>query len=253
MPRSARVKSETGIYHVMLRGINQTQLFYDDEDRIAFMDRLKRYRDECGFSLYAYCLMGNHVHILLNENEWELSLIIKRIALSYSFWFNSKYDRNGYLFQGRYKREAVTSDKYLLTVVRYIHNNPVQVGEPITLWTSHDEYMNSPRIVDTSLVMGMFDDDPARARKQFSDFSGSAPEAAEAVLGEQSPAKLKDAQAIQLIEQIANVTSCQDLINAEKDERNRVLTLLKENGLSVRQIARLTGINRNIIQRVGKL
>jgi REP element-mobilizing transposase RayT len=64
----------------MLRGINQTQLFYDDEDRIAFMDRLKRYRDECGFSLYAYCLMGNHVHILLNENEWELSLIIKCIC-----------------------------------------------------------------------------------------------------------------------------------------------------------------------------
>jgi REP element-mobilizing transposase RayT len=103
MPRIARTKSESGIYHVMLRGINQTQLFYDDDDRKAFIEVLERYRHECRFKLYAYSLMGNHVHLLLKEEGTGLADIIKRIALSYSARFNRKYERNGYLFQGRYK------------------------------------------------------------------------------------------------------------------------------------------------------
>jgi REP element-mobilizing transposase RayT len=236
----------------MLRGISQTQLFYDDEDRLAFMDRVRRYKDECGFTLYAYCLMGNHVHLLIEEGETDLSTVIKRLALSYSHRFNAKYDRSGYLFQGRYRREAVASNEYLLVVVRYIHNNPVKIGEPRTLWTSYGEYMAEPNFVDTGLVLGLFDDEPEAARRQFAEFSELEPEPSETVFDESGPTRIKDADAVELIKEVANVPSCQDLIDAEKDERNRVLALLKKKGLSVRQIARLTGINRSIVLKAGK-
>jgi REP element-mobilizing transposase RayT len=249
MPRKARQKSETDIYHVMLRGINQTQLFYEDADRIAFMDRLQRYRNECGFVLYAYCLMGNHVHLLIKEGEMDLSLVIKKLALSYSFWFNSKYDRSGYLFQGRYKREPVTSDEYLLVVVRYIHNNPVMIGESIALWTSYNEYVKTQRIVDVDLVLGLLDGNRTKARKQFVKFSELPPESDESVLDEREYKRNTDATAIKLIKDVANVTACQDLIDFERNERNRVLALLKNKGLSIRQISRLTGINRGIVQK----
>jgi REP element-mobilizing transposase RayT len=249
MPRSARTQSETNIYHVMLRGISQVQLFYEDADRVAFMDRLQRFKDECGFTLYAYCLMGNHVHLLIKEDEQDLSLIMKKISLSYSCWFNAKYDRNGYLFQGRYKREGVASNEYLLEVVRYIHNNPVKVGESVSSWTSYDDYTKAPRIADTDFILGLFDDDLAQARQQFAEFINAQPDTEEAALLRWEAVKTKDADAIALIKDVAQVSACTDVATAEKDERNRVLALLKKRGLSIRQLARLTGLSRGIVQR----
>jgi REP element-mobilizing transposase RayT len=252
MPRGARTQSATAVYHVMLRGINQTQLFYEDADRIAFLERLKRFKDQCQFDLYAYCLMGNHVHLVIKENDIDLSLIIKKITLSYSHWFNAKYDRSGYLFQGRYKRESVTTDEYLLAAIRYIHNNPVKIGEAITHWTSYDDYLKSSDIADTDFVLAMFDSDPAAARKQFAAFNKAKPETDFAIMDLDASTKIKDADAIKLIKEIANLSSCQDMASVEKDERNRILGLLKSQGLSVRQISRLTGLNRGMIQRASK-
>jgi REP element-mobilizing transposase RayT len=251
MPRSARVKSATDIYHVMLRGINQTQLFYDDEDRHVFMDRLRRYKDKCEFAIYAYCLMGNHVHLLVKEGAIDMSIIIKKLTLSYSHWFNIKYDRSGFLFHGRYKREAVENDEYLLSVVRYIHNNPVKIGEEITFWSSYNEYAKKPHLVNTSLVLGMFSENERQARKLFSEFSFYKTELDETVLDVRAPTRLKDADAIIKIKKIAKVNSCLDLLEIDKTERNRLLALLKGNGITIRQLSRLTGINRNIIQKAG--
>jgi REP element-mobilizing transposase RayT len=252
MPRGTRVKSATDIYHVMLRGINHTQLFYEDEDRYVFMDRLRRYKDECEFVIYAYCLMGNHVHLLVKEGVTDMSIIIKKLTLSYSHWFNIKYDRSGFLFHGRYKREAVENDKYLLSVVRYIHNNPVKIGEKITFWTSYNEYAKKPQFVNTNLVLGMFSENENRARKLFSEFSASKTELDETILDERAPTSLKDSDAIIKIKEIAKVNSCLDLLDIDKTERNRLLALLKGNGITIRQLSRLTGINRNIIQKAGK-
>jgi REP element-mobilizing transposase RayT len=249
MPRSAREQSETNIYHVMLRGISQAQLFYDDTDRIAFMDRLQRFKDECGFTLYAYCLMGNHVHLLIKEGQTELSLIMKKIAISYSCWFNAKYDRSGSLFQGRYRRESITNDEYLLEVVSYIHNNPVKVGEAVSSWTSYNDYTKAPRIVDTDFILGIFDDDPARARQRFTEFINAQSSTEKTALSQWEETKTRDADAIALIKNLAQVSVCIDVAAMEKDERNRVLALLKKRGLSIRQLARLIGSSRGIVQR----
>ena len=91
-------RNNTGIYHIMLRGINRQTIFEDNEDMIRFLDTLARYKDDCLLELYSYCLMGNHVHLLMKTAE-PISKIIKRICSSYVYWYNKRYERCGHLFQ----------------------------------------------------------------------------------------------------------------------------------------------------------
>jgi putative transposase len=126
MPRVQRKKSNVGIYHVMMRGINRQSIFEDDEDNKKFIEILSKYRNISRYDIYAFCLMGNHVHILIRENEEDLGQIMRRICGSYVYWFNCKYERIGPLFQDRYKSEPIEDDVYLLTVLRYIYQNPVK-------------------------------------------------------------------------------------------------------------------------------
>ena len=126
MPRVAREKSKTGIYHIILRAVNRQIIFEEDEDAIKFLETLERYKETSGYEIYAYCLMGNHVHILLKEGKEDLGVTMRRIGASYVYWYNWKYERVGHLFQDRYKSEVVETEKYLLAVLRYIHQNPLK-------------------------------------------------------------------------------------------------------------------------------
>ena len=128
MPRLPRQKSESGIYHIMLRGINQQTIFEDEEDYLKFIETLKEYKAVSGYKVFAYCLMSNHIHILIKVEKEDLDLIMKRIGGSYVYWYNWKYYRKGHLFQDRFKSEVVEDDAYFLTVLRYIHQNPVKAG-----------------------------------------------------------------------------------------------------------------------------
>ena len=145
MPRQARRKSESGIYHIMLRGINRQVIFEDEEDNLKFLETLKNYKAVSGYKLFAYCLMSNHIHLLLRVEKEYLDLIIKRIAGSYVYWYNWKYKRNGHLFQDRFKSEPVEDDAYFLTVIRYIHQNPIKAGLSKTIddykFSSYNEYI----------------------------------------------------------------------------------------------------------------
>jgi len=90
MPRTRRLKSETGIYHVILRGINKQIIFEDDEDHEMFLKTLRQYKTQSQYKLLAYCLMGNHVHLLLKTEKEELGQIFRRIGASYVYWYNHK-------------------------------------------------------------------------------------------------------------------------------------------------------------------
>ena len=254
MPRGARQQSESMIYHVMVRGINQVQLFYDDEDRAAFVERLRRYRDECGFRLLAWCLMGNHVHLLVEIGNVDLPTIMKKLLLSYAYWYNIKYDRSGYLYQDRYVSKAVDKDQYLLAAVRYIHRNPLEAGNPVDYWTSYKDYVcdGGVGITDTELVLGMLSDDADRARGFF----------VKLVTGEDAPcvyefdarpSRTRDSHAIAIIKKVAGVESCGDVCLLDAASRSAVLAELRARGLSIRQIARRTGLNRGVVERAGSV
>lgn len=128
MPRGKRTKSETGIYHVMNRGANRQEIFHDKEDFQRFLDTIVRYKKSSEMKVYSWCLMNNHFHLLLKEGKENLSDTMKRIGLSFVQYYHAKYGTTGPLCQDRFKSENVESEKYLLTVVRYIHQNPVKAG-----------------------------------------------------------------------------------------------------------------------------
>lgn len=123
MARQPRKKSDSGIYHIIMRGINRQNIFEDQEDYYKFIETIKQYKEISGYQIYAYCLMGNHVHLLLIVGNEPLEQIMRRICGSFVYWYNRKYQRTGNLFQDRFKSEPVDNDNYLLTVLRYIHQN----------------------------------------------------------------------------------------------------------------------------------
>ena len=136
MARTARTHSDSGVYHAILRGVNKQQIFECTEDYQRFLNILRtltvQEQDESGYRskpncvVYAYCLMGNHVHLLIKESSETLAQIMKRISSSYVYYYNHKYGRIGHLFQERFKSQPVGDWNYFLTLLRYIHQNPLK-------------------------------------------------------------------------------------------------------------------------------
>ena len=154
MTRQLRKQSATGIHHVMLRGINRQTMFEDDDDFRKFVfilkdmvqphDQLRRpLPSRC--AIYSYCLMPNHVHLLIQEKADGLAAVVRDIASRFARYYNDKYGHFGHLFQDRYKSEPVNDAGYFLILVRYIHQNPLKAGivEDIINypWSSWKEYV----------------------------------------------------------------------------------------------------------------
>ena len=245
MPRTARKKSESGFYHILLRGIGRQSIFEDDADRHRFITTVGRYKAELGFEIHAYCLMGNHVHVLLEDINRQVDLIIKKIAGSYAHYFNWKYERAGHLFQDRFKSEVVEDDRYFLTVLRYIHQNPQKAGIASVgeyKWSSHGEYINKAQLVKTAFALGILG-----GRQAYLSFMEQ--EEQESCLETEDKCRLTDEEAIDIIKRVAAVKSVQQVQKLEGEKRGVILVKLKEKGLSVRQIERLTGVNRGVVFR----
>jgi len=161
----------------MVRGINKNDLFLEDDDKKYFLQVLTDKKEQCNFLLPAYCLMDNHVHMLIKEQTSQLPDIMKRVNVSYAAYFNGKYDRVGPLFQGRYRSEDIEDEKYFLAVARYIHQNPMKAGmvsAPESYkWSSYGDYINIKRqnkLVDTEIVLEMFSCKRGNVSKEFKNF-----------------------------------------------------------------------------------
>ena len=251
MPRTSRKKSESGIYHIMLRGINRQKVFMDEDDYEKFLQIIKDCKAISGFKLMAYCLMGNHLHLLMKEEKEELSQIFKRIGVRYVLWFNNKYGRAGHLFQDRFKSEPVDDDGYFLTVLRYIHQNPVKAGLCKNVseyrWSSYNDYLRGTGIADTEFALSMFSENREEARQHFEKYMDEKEESSCLDLEERRPTD-KEAQA--LIRKLCRTKSVSEFQNMPREKRDKSIAMLKEKGLSIRQISRLTGISFGIIRRI---
>lgn len=128
MARRLRVQYDGAIYHLTMRGVERRPIFRDDGDRERFLVQLAESVDHFGVRLYLYCLMTNHVHVLVETPRGNLSAFMQRLQTAYTVYFNRKHKRAGHLMQGRYGSKVVQGDDYLLKLSRYIHLNPVFVG-----------------------------------------------------------------------------------------------------------------------------
>lgn len=254
MPRAARIKSESGIYHIIMRGINRQVLFETEQDRTRFIETLQRYRGISKYKLYAYCLMSNHVHLLIRECEEPLETVMRRICGSYVLWYNKKYDRVGYLLQDRFKSEPVEDNTYFLTVLRYIFQNPVKAGIVGKIknynWTNYNDYIEGSQRTDTDFILSIFTS--TNKEKSIIDFKEYINrENNDECLDVINKRRITDDEAIKIIKSYCNVDHGTDLQKLDFHIRNSYIKILKEEGnLSIRQIERLTGISRGIIQKL---
>ena len=152
MPRQARQESATGYYHVMMRGINREFIFRYDRAKRLFLQLLTEQQTDGAFALVAWCVMDNHVHLLLKADISTLSKAVKVICLRFAAYYNGSHDRIGPVFGDRYKSENIEDDAYLLGALRYIHLNPVKArlapSADSYAWSSYTEYLDTPRLVD---------------------------------------------------------------------------------------------------------
>ncbi len=129
VPRKARQKHELAIYHIISRSSSEVLLFRENSDKDYYLMLLKRYSDKYNSSIYAYCLMNNHVHIHLDPKGFDVSKFMHSLNTAYVRYYNMKYERHGHLFQGRFQSKILDSDRYNLAVSAYIHNNPKDIPE----------------------------------------------------------------------------------------------------------------------------
>lgn len=246
MARSARIPGE--YLHVIVRGIGKQILFENDEDYWRFLSVLQKYKSDCEIGILAYCLMENHVHLLIHNKENKVALFMKKVGVSYAKYYNEKYERTGHLFQDRYKSETIKDERNLLTVFRYILNNPQNAGIAKSqnyAWSSIHEYGKVNCLSDSSMLEKMIG-----SNEQLLKFLNDSDENEfETEFMEDIPAKHDDAWAMEIICKVTNASSGTVLQKMSKSERDEMLTTIKKAGLSIRQIERLTGINRGVIQK----
>ncbi|MBQ6202755.1 MAG: transposase [Prevotella sp.] len=263
MPRQKREKSGTGIYHVMLRGINRQDIFEDDEDYLRMLDllRLQTNRSESQGDrpsafcrIYAFCLMSNHVHLLIGEESASVGDVVKRIGVAYASYFNRKYGRNGHLFQDRFKSEAVNSLEYFVTLLRYIHQNPVKAGLVSNVadynWSSWQDFdhagVNAPSICHTASVLNRIPISNLRelVNTPIDDQLGILD------IDTDTQPSVSDNDIKSFLFERSGMANPLDIQTLPKEQRNELLQALKEFGGGVRQLSRITGVSYGIIQRI---
>jgi len=149
------------LYHVIVRGNQRRKAFLGDADYQAYLERLGRYRRRYGYTIHAYCLMPNHVHLFVESSEQPLAKFMQGLQQSYSQYFNLCHRKAGHVFQGRYKAIVCEKDEYLLQLIRYIHLNPVRAGmvkEPQQyLYSGHRAYLDgkAAEVIDPRAVLDL--------------------------------------------------------------------------------------------------
>jgi REP element-mobilizing transposase RayT len=176
MARKARLHVPGGLYHIVWRGNEQRDIFFDDEDRQRFCALLSEGVERFGYRVHGFCLMNNHIHLAVQAGKGPLSGPLQNLAFRYTQGLNRKLDRRGPLFQGRYKALLVDHDAYLLELVRYIHLSPVRarlVRDPARyVWSGHRAYLVDIALpwLTTESVLGQLGGNAGVARRRYARF-----------------------------------------------------------------------------------
>lgn len=231
----------------MLRGINQQQIFEDTEDCEKFLDILKECKEICEFKIYAYCLMGNHIHLLIKEGTESLEQVFKRICGRFVYWYNVKYRRVGHLFQDRFKSEPVETDAYLFTLLRYIHQNPIKAKICKRIedyaYSSYLAYLDNNNFVDTDYILQFC------TIEEFVGLNNEEVKTDCMDISDKAIVRVTDEQAKELIRKVAKCNNASDFQRLETSQRDKYLKKLRDKGVSIRQLSRLTGVSFSVIRK----
>ena len=242
MSRLARTISESGVYHILFRGVNQQNIFEEASDFEKLKEIIEIVKQDLQFEIYAYCFMSNHVHIVLKEkNCGDISLIMKRILTKYARWYNTKHGRSGALIANRYKSVPVQIDEYFLNLIRYIHQNPIKAGIVDKIenypYSSFIEYINKANLADTNFLLEMI------SIEEFVEYHKEL----ENMKFRVTDSKRKtDEDVLMFIKKNYSIDNPKNISKLPKLERNTILFELKKE-FSVRHLQRITGVSRGVI------
>ncbi len=253
MSRKSREISPTGVYHVMLRGINRGRIFDDEQDCRKFVKILRQVthpkdKDDAPLppycSIYAYCLMDNHIHLLIAEGTESLSNTMKRIGVAYVSYYNKRNERLGPLFHDRFRSEAVADAGYFINLLRYVHCNPVEAGiveHPSQYqWSSWHEYDGSIKsncVCNHTLPFtGMSRDEVCELMLNVSEKQSPQPRI--------SQRRLTDTEATEILERICGE---EPVLNMPKERQKNVVENAYAAGVGLRQLSRITKISYGAI------
>lgn len=176
MPRQARLDAPGALHHIMVRGIDKTDIFADDRDKARFLERLGEKVTQGNCSIYAWVLMDNHVHLLFKSGAYGISTVMRKLLTWYAQYFNRRHNRTGHLFQNRYKSILCDEHHYLLALIRYIHLNPVRAQLVKTIedldgyaWSGHSTIIGKTKHpwMDIDAVLSQFG---ARKRRAIAEY-----------------------------------------------------------------------------------
>ena len=258
MGRVAREESHTGYYHVMMRGNNKNMIFSNASEKLYFLEQLNLQVKERNIEVVAYCIMDNHVHLLIGSDLEDMSEAIKRINIRFARRYNNKYEKIGHVFQDRFKSEVIHNDGHLVQVMRYIHNNPVKANmvnkaEEYT-WSSYNSYINKKdRLIHSKtkdMIMEIFSSSIEEYKKfHLMDDTEEFLEIKEDLERE------REERARRIISDYCKkykVSKLEELANKRHILEEIIVEMLNKSRLPHRRIAEMTGTTRGIVNNIQK-
>jgi len=256
LPRPLRLYSISKVYHIILKGIDDQDIFYDDRDRKFFLKQILESKSEFKYIVYAYCLMGNHVHMVIKSQDAFLSKSIQSLLVRYVHYFNKKYNRSGPLVKNRFNSKKVENLQYFIDVCIYVHRNPEMAGIELTQnykWSSYKEYVGKSRIINKNALLHYFDDDV----KKFVEYTIKTvnERKIEDYIEYEIIGKLNDDQLIEIIMDKFRISSISDVPkffkNKGGEELEQCINIIKNiQGINKNQVARVTRLGRSVVERI---
>ncbi|MCR4648376.1 MAG: transposase [Lachnospiraceae bacterium] len=256
MPRKPRVFSSTGIYHIILRSVNQHIIFEDDTDYLKFLYILSDCREKYSIDVYAYCLMDNHIHLIVNTPPDKLASFFQSVGTRFVRWYNTKYRRTGHLFQDRFHSTVIETERTFLSTLIYIHNNPVKANvcryPSEYRWSSFNAYYGEKN----TLLNVRYAYDIAGSKEMLLKYFAKNFDSTECnyllEIEKMANRFFTDEKALEIFKNVTKLDSTSEVEKLGKKLRNNYVRKLKKEGLTLKQLSRLMNISLSTVIRICK-
>ncbi len=263
MPRQLRKVSNTKVYHIIFKGNDQQDVFFDEYDYKKMLKEILKYKEKYNCDIYSYCLMTNHIHLIIYDKYNNISKMMQGILVSYSIYFGKKYNKIGHLFQERFYSKNVETKEYLLDLCRYIHQNPVKAGISRIedyRWSSYLDYTEletnlkeDAKIINPKMILSLLGKTKQEAINNFINFHKLNEEKINDYVEFEMITKLTDEELVQRIKKILEIENIREIKKLNHLLRNEKIKKLKKiEGTTKIQISRVLGISRKIVERAMK-
>ena len=251
MPRTVRKGSESGFYHIVTKGDGSQVIFEGERDRARYLALLEQATSDHEIEVHAYCLMSNHVHLLIRDENQTVSAFMKQLDERYAMYFAHVSNRVGHVFQGRFWSEPIVKDEHFLSTLRYIHANPEPAGicrldeYP---WSSYRSYLEESPLVTTDMAFSLLG-----GPDRFAAFSTPGGRYVTPFPGSNLKRHLSPDELVRVASEILGDELLRSLRTLAPEARHEPLRLLAEAGFTTKEMSRVTGLGYSSIQHALQL